>query len=395
MRTRVHLLKSEEVDKGAYHEILQQLQSFSGPLEFVSTLDEPVFEDDEGIEFSNEDENGRDTTYPIPEEIMEYASYSDADDEICSLDAHYVEAPQTLIRLKWFDIFERCQAFRKANDISEFEFVILLTDKGNEYNWFAAPNPKGGRDGFVQTSGLGFYLPGLSRASIVYLITTHILRHLMFTDIREMSEEVHQKSVGCMNDFCGNKTELILKIRTADLCSDCVKQLEKKQVDPLLANQAFEIMEAMRGEVLFRDRYSLLKKPSRMSISGPNYKIQFPDLANIELKLDKIEKTIYLFFLGKPSGVKLNMLDEHREELIELYLKVSPTSDRATATKRIHERTDNTNTQKISETISKIRRKINDLVGDEMGEHYIIAGANGEVKKIGVDRNLVSSISSH
>ena len=51
MRTRVHLLKSEEVDQAAYHEILQQLQSFSGPLEFVSTIDEPVFEDDESTSF--------------------------------------------------------------------------------------------------------------------------------------------------------------------------------------------------------------------------------------------------------------------------------------------------------------------------------------------------------
>ena len=390
MRTRVHLLKSEEVDRGAYQEILQQLQSFPGPLEFVSTIDEPVFDDDEGIEFSNEDENGRDTAHPIPDLIMEYASYSDADDEICSLDAHYVEAPQTLIRLKWLDIFERCQTFRKENDTSEFEFVILLTDKGNEFNWFAAPDPRGGRNGFVQTSGLGFYIPGFSRASIVYLITTHLLRHYMFEDIREMSEGVHQKSVGCMNDFCQNKADLILKIRTADLCPDCVKQLEKKEVDPLLANQVFEIMEAMRSEILFRDRYSLLKKPSRMSISGPNFKIQFPDLANIELKLDKIEKTIFLFFLGKQDGVKLNMLDEHREELIELYLKVSPTSNRETAARRINERTDNTNTQKISETISKIRKKINDLLGTEMGEHYVIAGANGEVKKIGIERSLIS-----
>jgi hypothetical protein len=353
-----------------------------------------VFDDDEGIEFNNEDENGRDTTYPIPEEIMEYASYSDADDEICSLDAHYVEAPQTLIRLKWLDIFERCQTFRKENDTSEFEFVILLTDKGNVFNWFAAPDPRGGRNGFVQTSGLGFYLPGFSRASIVYLITTHLLRHYMFEDIREMSEGVHQKSVGCMNDFCQNKADLILKIRTADLCPDCVKQLEKKEIDPLLANQVFEIMESMRSEILFRDRYSLLKKPSRMSIIGPNFKLLFPDLANLELKLDKIEKTIFLFFLSKPQGVRLNMLDEHREELIELYLKVSPTSTRDTASRRIFERTDNRNTQKISETISKIRRKINDLLGDEMGEHYIIAGANGEVKKIGVDRNLISHLTS-
>lgn len=389
MRTRVHLLKSEEVDQAAYHEILQQLQSFSGPLEFVSTIDEPVFEDDEGIEFNNEDKKGRDTTLPIPQEMRIEPLFSKRI-KLFSSEATYIETPKKTKRLKWDDIFDRCKSFRLNNDISEFDFVILLTDKGNEYNWFAAPDPKGVRNGFVQTSGLGFYLPGFSRASIVYLITTHLLRNLMFTDIREMSKGVHKKSVGCMNDFCADKNELIIKIRTADLCSDCVKLLEEKQVDPLIANQVFEIMEATRSEILFRDRYSLLKKPSRMSITGPNFTIQFPDLANIELKLDKIEKTIYLFFLNKPEGVKLNMLDEYREELTELYLKVSPTSTRETATKRINERTDNANTQKISETISKIRRKINDLLGTEMAEHYIIAGANGELKKIGVDRSLIS-----
>ncbi len=392
MRTRVHLLKSEEVDQAAYHEILQQLQSFSGPLEFVSTIDEPVFEDDESTSFETYLKDIRDTSLNLPVEMLKHeASYS-IKRQILSEKAEYVEAPKKLTRLKWEDIFDRCKSFRSNNDISEFEFVILLTDKGNEFNWFAAPDPKGGRNGFVQTSGLGFYLPGFSRASIVYLIVTHLLRHLMFSDIREMSQGVHQTSVGCMNDFCGNKNELILKIRTADLCSDCVKRLEEKQVDPLLANQVFEIMEATRSEILFRDRYSLLKKPSRMSITGPNFKIQFPDLANIELKLDKIEKTTYLFFLGKPEGVKLNMLDEHREELTELYLKVSPTSTRDTASKRINERTDNANTQKISETISKVRRKITDLLGNEMAEHYIIAGANGELKKIGVDRNLISFV---
>jgi hypothetical protein len=390
MRTRVHLLKSEEVDKAAYLEILQQLQSFSGPLEFVSTIDEPVFEDDEGFEFINSDEIGRDTSLSLPDEMLHHEICYSIDEISYSEKAYYNEAPEKITRLKWEDIFDRCKSFRLKNDISEFEFVILLTDKGNEFNWFAAPDPRGGRNGFVQTSGLGFYLPGLSRSSIVYLITTHILRHLMFANIREMSEGVHQTSVGCMNDFCGNKTELILKIRTADLCSDCVRRLEEKQVDPLLATQAFEIMEAMRAEVLFRDRYSLLKKPSRMTISGPNFTIKFPDLANVELKLDKVEKTFYLFFLDKQQGVKLNALDEHREALIELYLKVSPTSDRATAVRRINERTDNSNTQKISETISKIRKKINNLLGSEMGEHYVIAGAKSEYRKIGVDRSLIS-----
>jgi hypothetical protein len=71
---------------------------------------------------------------------------------------------------------------------------------------------------------------------------------------------------------------------------------------------------------------------------------------------------------------------------------IRDSSTRDTASKRINERTDNANTQKISETISKIRRKITDLLGNEMAEHYIIAGANGELKKIGVDRNLISFV---
>ena len=118
MRTRVHLLKSEEVDKAAYQEILQQLQLFSGPLEFVSTIDEPVFDDDEGIEFDNDDEYGRDKTHPFPQEMLRRISEYSISQESLSEEAHYIEAPQKLTRLKWDDIFGRCKSFRLKNDIS-------------------------------------------------------------------------------------------------------------------------------------------------------------------------------------------------------------------------------------------------------------------------------------
>ena len=123
MRTRVHLLKSEEVDKAAYPEILQQLQSFSGPLEFVSTVDEPVFEDDESTSFDTDQKDIRDTSLPLPEELIEKRPMYSMKKQIVSEMARFIEAPEKLTRLKWDDIFESCRAFRKANDISEFEFV--------------------------------------------------------------------------------------------------------------------------------------------------------------------------------------------------------------------------------------------------------------------------------
>jgi len=107
MRTRVHLLKSEEVDKAAYHEIVQQLQSFSGPLEFVSTVDEPVFEDDENLTVQTDNKKLRDKSLPLPKDMLqEYAEYSFSEKRVFS-QAQFDEKPEKLMRLKWDDIFEQ------------------------------------------------------------------------------------------------------------------------------------------------------------------------------------------------------------------------------------------------------------------------------------------------
>ena len=107
MRTRVHLLKSEEVDQAAYHEILQQLQSFSGPLEFVSTIDEPVLEDDESASFETYMKDIRDTSLSLPDEMLHHEVCYSISEISYSEKAYYHEAPEKLTRLRWEDIFDR------------------------------------------------------------------------------------------------------------------------------------------------------------------------------------------------------------------------------------------------------------------------------------------------
>jgi hypothetical protein len=47
----------------------------------------------------------------------------------------------------------------------EDEFIILLTSKRNDQNWFASPDPKGTRSIFIHTSEWNDYLLGWRRAN--------------------------------------------------------------------------------------------------------------------------------------------------------------------------------------------------------------------------------------
>ena len=48
-----------------------------------------------------------------------------------------------------------------------------------------------------------------------------------------------------------------------------------------------------------------------------------------------------------------------------------------------------TDKSSLSSTLSKIRRKLITHLGEELAEHYLIDGPNGEAKKIPLDRQLV------
>lgn len=90
----------------------------------------------------------------------------------------------------------------------------------------------------------------------------------MEPDFDRLSDLMHNISRGCMNDFNQNKREDILKLRTADLCPDCSKQLIDMNINKDFVNQVFQFMEAIRSNILYRERFALTQKPSRLLIKG-------------------------------------------------------------------------------------------------------------------------------
>lgn len=123
----------------------------------------------------------------------------------------------------------------------------------------------------------------------------------MVPDFDRLSDLMHNISRGCMNDFNQNKREDILKLRTADLCPDCSKQLIDMNINKDFVNQVFQFMEAIRSNILYRERFALTQKPSRLLIKGIRKDIFFSDIQNCALRLTPLEKTVYLLFLKYPD----------------------------------------------------------------------------------------------
>lgn len=382
---RIHLVRSAEVSKARYARLLGYLQSFRGPLSFISSefIADPEVEDEKPVKWS-------DGMNP-PEDVVPKMNYQDAsrvDCEIQQLENFDYRRPHEVVKLTWKKFFDEAEEYRTKNDLGKDEFVVILTDLGNEENWFSAPDSKGKRNIFVQTSGWGFYLEDESTFPVSSQILSNVLRFFMADGWGDFHSLIHLTPRGCMNDFCADKHDVIMHLRTADLCGDCIRRIADRKVDAALMSQAFEILESVRRNVLFRERLNLTHQPSRIRISGRKYNIDFPDLPNSELKLTPLEKTVYLLFLKHPEGILFNNLSDHREEVRRLYQQLNPNLELQKLEESV-EALVAPLSQSLSEKIAKIKSKLNNLLGPRLAEYYVISGGSSQVRKIGVDRALV------
>ena len=125
---------------------------------------------------------------------------------------------QTLIEPD--DILNECEAFRKYNDIGDDEIVILLTEKANILNWFSYGDEN--KNVFIHTSEWDFYLDCNRSFPIAHQVASNILQVILFKNMSDLKNHLHiDESRGCINDFCMDKKDIRLKMKTADICTDC------------------------------------------------------------------------------------------------------------------------------------------------------------------------------
>jgi len=266
--------------------------------------------------------------------------------------------------------------------------VILLTEHANHENWFVGYDPNLKGNYFIHTDGWDHFTSGDPRYPVCYHIASTLLKHAMFDNPQEMGNYMHYQSKGCMMDFCQNKSEVMLKLRTADVCPECQNLIRAKQITHMQLRYTFDVMEDIRRQLLFKDRYDLLRQATPMLIKGRSQKIVLPQMGMLQIGLSPTERAVYLLFLNHPEGIRLAEMGEYKAELRGILNKVSPSDSRETIEGQL-ENLCEYNSNSLSEKMSRIKRKFDDKLGSAMAEHYYIKGPNGGIKKIDLDRNYL------
>jgi hypothetical protein len=382
---KVHLIKDGEVGTETFTEVIDILQAISGPIEFTCDSHNVInFEEDELLEKRVSNVKAFEKSHSIPLNYSKKSINIIENNETRPLKKF--EFPFSRKTTNWATIFDKCNTYRKKNGIPDNEFVILLTEVSNSKNWFASLDEKIPFNGFIHTADWNHFIKCLDSFPIAYEVVALILQKHMFNDYNELRTSVHLDPIGCINDMCLEKKDIKLKMRTADICSECMVKLKGKLTFAEI-NQALNIMESLRVKMLFSQNFKQSVPLSKLVIDNRK-RIFLPDFGNIEIKLRPLEKTLFFLYLRHPDGIGLSFLCDYKNKLYDIYTSLSSIGDLHEMRNRIDEMVNITSNSAV-EKISKIKAAFVKAIGDELAKAYYIQGGNGEVKKVVLDRGLV------
>lgn len=285
----------------------------------------------------------------------------------------------------WKTLFEVTENFRKKHkEIEQDDLIILLTNTGNNRDFFSGLDNKNIKNGFIHTDLWDFFLPGYNKIyPIAYEIIELIVHANMGCSYSEIEKLAHSKpAIGCITDMCNYKSEINIKIRTGDICESCLEKLKEH----IIFDDVYFILrflDAIRNETLRTYRYlNINKKFSNITIKKIKKKTEF-EFTDYKKKLvlnGPLQKAIYLYLLTNKQGIPTPNEDfpiSRLNPIIEIYMKEARV-EKGEENNAIRLIRDQFNTQNgkrplIYSVISKINASVKKcVIGTQPEEEYKI-----------------------
>jgi len=222
--------------------------------------------------------------------------------------------------LPFKEYFDLIEDYRDSRDIDENDFIILITSIRNDKNWFSAFN---NRNIFVHGDEWDIISDVDSKFGIAYQCVENIFQSLMGLDIMHYKKEpnIHMETIGCINDFCENKTDIIRKFQSGNICSSCLYVAEfEKGVDKYIFVHIIQIIEEIRKEFVVSKHLRNIVKLENVKV-GAKGSIS---IGNKKLNLAPIPRVLYLGFLKQIDGIPNDQLCENKNLFDGIYKVVKP-----------------------------------------------------------------------
>lgn len=361
---KIYLIRSPEYSVEDFNEVFGLLSSFEGPISFVASSYEFDISKFYFLRYEL-----------YPQHNFKYESEFKK--------RHYKD--ELGFPLSWRELFSLCTYYRKTFKLDESDHVILLTLRKNALNWFSAFDNN--KNAFVHCADWEFYINASHKFPVAYEIVANILRMLMKLPLELPNPYVHEEPLGCVNDLCMNKKDIVLKLRTADICNDCMSKINEEKVDVKLLHQTMDIFEGIRVQLLFRQGFKKQIIPVPIVVNEQN-QLLLPSLGNLEIRLTPLFKALYIFYLIHTEGVRLADLNDFKVELLSIYRKLSVRDDDEVSKRSIDDLVDAFGNS-FSQKKSKINSKITEILGEPLAHFYRIEGERGEPFKINLPSHLI------
>ena len=226
---RVHITATPEFPIDTVKEVALILNETSGILEFM--ISEPL-------------------------EVRQFSAIHKEMSDIAAIDS-----------LSFEELFALCNTVRLFEKIPDDDFVVLVTSIKNTEDWFSAFD---GKNIFIHGVDWEYYTKKDAKYGIAYQVVENIFQTLIELDIDDPRKEpnIHEPSIGCINDHCREKFDVMLKFRTADICGSCLKRAEEKNVDPLIVDQIYQIINNLRAKFVNSGIIASRIKPENVYINS-------------------------------------------------------------------------------------------------------------------------------
>lgn len=282
--------------------------------------------------------------------------------------------------LNWNQIFKSCEAYRTFFKLPTDDFVVLCTPKKNTKNYFSCFDEINNNI-FVHTSEWDTFTKSAAIYPIAYEIISNILQKMMKLPLTTPNQWIHKDPIGCINDMCKKKNQIILKLRTADICENCLKKMKKEGVSEDVIDQSLALLEIVRKESLFSQGFSKNRTLERVVVNDEGEIF----IGNAEIILNSIQKTLYIFYLCHPEGLENKDIYKHKEELFKIYEFYSSNQEPIDNLIRLPKNGKSTINNYQSKINKELKSKLNRLA-----EFYLINGKRYQKYSVDIPKRYIS-----